>query len=205
MEERDYVYDAIRSQIEDCDIFLFRGKYLSSRLFEKATRGRYSHSGMAAWWGSRLMLLQAEFVGIQAVPLSVAAGAYDGPVAWYKLRPEVRQSLNKEAVLAEARSFLGLPFGYRDLIREFLHRGFGRPLPPDPNKPCGMFCSEFVEHCFREAGCPLVQHREDMDTFPNEIGKSDKVLFMGRISHNLQDLADRRKDLINPNKIGQGA
>lgn len=55
-------YHEIRDQIEDGDLFFFRGNFRSSRIFTWLTDGYYSHATIVAWWGDRLMIMQAEGV-----------------------------------------------------------------------------------------------------------------------------------------------
>jgi hypothetical protein len=88
-------YEAIRDQVEDGDILLFRGTVFLSRVIERVSHGAYSHCAIAANWGERKMLLQAEMLGgVQAVPMSVAVGTYPGRVEWYKFAPAWRPKID---------------------------------------------------------------------------------------------------------------
>ena len=65
-------YREIKDQLRDGDLFLFRGNFRSSKIFEKLTHSYYSHATIISKWGDRWMILQAEGPGLQAIPLSVA-------------------------------------------------------------------------------------------------------------------------------------
>jgi hypothetical protein len=155
-------YLDVRDQLRDGDVILFDGARFMSKLIEKCSHGRYSHAGIVAWWGSRVMLLQAEIQCVQAVPLSVAIAEYDGRCDWWKLREDLRTSVTLDSVLGEAKADLGLPFGVFKLVREGLHAMIGIPAPTDD--PSGvapaMFCSEYVGRCFAKGGVRFVPGAE---------------------------------------------
>jgi len=189
-------YGDIRDQVEDGDVLLFRGTIFFSRAIEKISHGAYSHCAIAAAWGERKMLLQAELLGgIQAVPMSVAVGTYKGAVDWYKIVPEVRKTLNIAALLAEARADLGLTYATSDLLRVAAHNLFGARLPDDIDNPHALFCSQYVERCFRKAGVTLSKD-SDVGTSPSEIASSDVLKLMGTILHDPSIVPDRSEDAV---------
>lgn len=165
-------YSEIRKSIRDGDILLFRGNYLISKLFRKVDKSYYSHAALVAWWDDRLMVLQAEGAGIQAVPMSVAVDIYPGKVDWYKLRHEDFSDPQEKLahVLTEAKSDLGLAYGYVDLLRN-IWRWITKVKLRDPMKPHAMFCSEYVERSYRVGGMPLTD-RPDVTTMPKHIAAS---------------------------------
>jgi hypothetical protein len=197
-EERQIDYATARAQIRDGDLFLFRGEYLISKLFRRVDHSYYSHAALAAWWGDRLMILQAEGPGIQAIPLSVAVGTYPGRADWYTLkREEIPDFAGKlRATLAEAKSDLGLAYGFRDLWRNIV-RWAVRVKLADPVRPRSMFCSEYVERCFREGGMSLT-NRPDITTFPKHIASSPLASYVGTIPHDPRLLATRDRDTVRP-------
>jgi hypothetical protein len=189
-------YGDIRSQVEDGDVLLFRGTIFFSRAIEKISHGAYSHCAIAADWGERKMILQAELMGgIQAVPMSVAVGTYKGQVDWYKIVPAVREKLDMAALLAEARADLGLTYATSDLLRVAAHNLFGARLPDDSDNPHALFCSQYVERCFRTAGVALCKD-SDVGTSPSAIAGSDVLKFMGTILHDPDIVPDRRADSV---------
>src|SRR5580704_2391216 len=95
-------YNDVRSRIADGDVILFRGTILLSRIIELVSHGDYSHCAIAADWGERKMVLQAELVGgVQAVPMSVAVGTYKGRVDWFRIAPAQRARLDLAKLMAE--------------------------------------------------------------------------------------------------------
>lgn len=189
-------YGAIRDRVEDGDIVLFRGTIFLSRIIEEVSHGSYSHCAIAANWGERKMLLQAELMGgVQAVPLSVAAGTYNGRVDWYKIAPAWRAKIDIAAMLEEARADLGLTYATSDLLRVAAHSLFGARLPPDCDNPHALFCSQYVERCFRKAGVALCKD-SDVGTSPSAIAASELLQFQGIIAHDPDIVPDRHSDAI---------
>ena len=62
-------YRTVRAAIHDGDILLFSGRKPFSLLIRVLTRSRYSHAGIAAWWGERLMVMEAGVGGVHAARL----------------------------------------------------------------------------------------------------------------------------------------
>lgn len=168
-------------RMEDGDVLLWHGKYAISRFFESVSMGWMSHAALIAYWDATPMLLQAEFPHIQAVPLWKTVKEYPGDVYWYKLKPEYRAGIDVTKVLREGRMCLGLDFSVGDVFRDLMHRRFGTKLPKDPSKPRAMFCSEFVSHCFRAGGMPIVEGRENLDTLPQDVANSPNLVFEARL------------------------
>jgi hypothetical protein len=189
-------YGDIRSRVEDGDVILFRGTVFLSRVIERASQGTYSHCGIAANWGERKMLLQAELLdGVQAVPMSVAVGTYSGRTDWYKIAPAWRGKLDLAALLAEARADLGLTYATSDLLRVAAHTLFGAGLPADCDNPHALFCSQYVARCFRKAGVALCND-SDVGTSPSEVAASPVLQLQGTILHDPSIVPDRRADSI---------
>ncbi len=193
-------YADVRHLMRDGDIFLLRGYYTSSRLFERLTHAAYSHATIAIWWGDRLMLLQAEAHGVEAVPLSVAIGTYEGRCDWYPLcrdtNPEIRARL--PAVLARTKAYIGLPYGYVNLCKKLFKKMLGihlRETPPEQ----GMFCSQFVAEAFKSAKLPLLD-REAIDTWPTDFVQSPLLSYGGTIAHDPKMLPRRLSDYIPPGR-----
>ena len=191
-------YEEIRGDIRDGDIFLLRGAYLSSRLFERTTHGAYSHATIAMWWGDRLMLLQAEAAGVEAVPLSYAIGIYEGRCDWYSLRREAIPDFDLKftAVAARAKAYLGIKYGYLNLFKKLFKRALGIHLhetKPDD----GMFCSQFVAEAFKNGGMALVP-RDAIDTFPADIAFSTIIEYRKTVAHDPSTVPERLRDYIPP-------
>jgi|HubBroStandDraft_4_1064222.scaffolds.fasta_scaffold179904_2 hypothetical protein len=174
-------YDDIRSAMEDGDVLLFRGTYLTSRIIQAVSRGVYSHSAIAVWWGDRLMLCQAVDKGVEAVPMRVGLTGYEGAADLYKLRPAARATIDIAALVVEAKADLGLPYSHVDLLREGAHVLLGTSLPAEGAGPPGYLCSQYVAHCFRKAGLPLCDKR-DLDTSPTDIATCPSLELIGTLA-----------------------
>jgi len=164
---REKDYSELRNQIEDCDVFLFRGDFKTSQLFEQWAFTYYSHVAFVLWCDDRLMVFQAEGRGIEAAPLSRVVDEYRGRVDWYRLKPNLSLlpddfdlDAAKETVAAEGRARLGVRFGYLALLKNLVYWAINLELA-DPSLPKGMFCAQYVEHCFRHGGIPLAQVEDD--------------------------------------------
>jgi hypothetical protein len=203
--ERKMTYEEAREHIEDADIFMFRGDYKSSKLFRLVDRSYYSHAALALWWRKRLMILQAEGPGIQAVPMSIAVGTYPGRVDWYRLKrdlvPDFEDKLRKLA--NEAKADLGLPYGVKDLWRNVM-RWLTKVKLKDPMSPHAMYCSEYVERCFRVGGMPL-SDRPDIITMPKHIAESPLITYHATIPHNPKVKEKRSIDDIRAARLAAAA
>jgi hypothetical protein len=169
-----------RRDMRTGDLLFWHGDYLISKLFERATGSYYSHAAIASRWDDRLILLQAEALGIQAVPLHITVAKYPGRVDWFRLTPEALALVDMEMVLHRAQHFLGLEFGYIEVARALAYRVFGIGDPHDPKHPRGMFCSEYVATAFEAAKFSFTD-RPPIETFPQDIVNSGKVMRIGTI------------------------
>jgi hypothetical protein len=202
-QDWDAKYEVVRDLIGDGDVFLFKGQYLLSRWFESLDDSYYSHAGMAAWWGDRLMFLQAEpREGIQAVPLSVAIGTYKGRVDWYML---LRESYEldlaeyndriQHRVIFRAKASLGLHYAFGAVIKNFFRRWIAKIPLANKVHPKAMFCSQYVEDCFCNGDMSLA-HQQPITTFPKEIADSSHLQYMCTIPHNPALAAARDRDEV---------
>ena len=73
-------YLLARQYVQDGDILLFRGRRLLSYVICWLTGSHCSHAGIAAWWGPRLMAMQADTPLVSAIPLSSCVRDYVGGV-----------------------------------------------------------------------------------------------------------------------------
>lgn len=185
-------YSEVRDEVEDGDVFLFRGDMFISRLFQAGSHSKYSHSGLVGWWHRRLMLFQAELSCVQAVPFSVAVRSYDGLVDWYKIRPEYKSRLDMDLLLDEAKANLGLAYGTTEIFRTILHELADLSLPPECETPHALFCSQYVARCFRVAGVPL-KDEQDMAIFPSEIAASPVLMYKGTIVPDITEIDARKR------------
>lgn len=199
-EKKLQEYDgATRNQFEDGDILLLRGNFLTSRLFQRVTNSYYSHVALVARWSDRVMVLQAKQRGVVAVPLSKTIADYPGRVDWYRLKRPAdaaqaggsasRASRETDGLpwddavgraISNAKADLGVEYGWGNLLLNLWAWLFHVKLRDSGVHPVGMFCSEYVQHCFSEAGIPLVD-LPDIVTFPKHIADSDRLDYLGTL------------------------
>lgn len=199
-------YNDIRDQIEDCDVFLFRGNVFMSRIFEDIKHLRfvggqknewhYSHAALVGWWDDRMMIFQAELSGVQTIPLSVAVGTYDGRADWYKPVVPDGETLDKKAILDEAKADLGLDYSISVPLKDMIKTAFHQKLPANARDPHALFCSQYVERAFRIGGFPLVDV-VDVLAAPTDLAESGKLRYMGSVEHDPSHVINRRKDAVD--------
>jgi hypothetical protein len=64
-------YDQLRQHIQNGDLIFWSGTAPHSRLIRWVTKSKFSHVGIAVWWGPRLMVLDSyPFRGTRARPLA---------------------------------------------------------------------------------------------------------------------------------------
>jgi hypothetical protein len=162
------------------DLLFWHGDYLISRLFERATGSYYSHAAIAAWCKGHLILLQAEALGIEAVPLHVTVAKYPGRVDWFRLTVDALGLVDMDAVLRRAQKYLGMRYGYFEVAKALAARVFGFGDPRDPKHPHAMFCSEYVATAFDSPKFRFTS-RPAIQTFPQDIVGSGNVMRVGTI------------------------
>jgi hypothetical protein len=176
LREQDEIrktYQQVRDEIRLGDILLFQGQVWLSRVIRCLSQGPYSHSALVApAWGDRVLVMQAEPVGVEIVPASHAVTPYDGLVDWWALKEEPRSHFNKSSFLNAMLEAIGKPYGYLRLIglgfRLWLHR---TQLVAD-RRAASYFCSQYVAYVLREAGLD-VSKLGDAETTPTDIAKSN--------------------------------
>ena len=134
----DYVkhYLQQRDHIKEGDVLLFAGRGLWSSLIKLWTNSHYSHVGLVAMWGERLMCLESiEGKGVRAVPLSQLVAEYHGLIHWYSLR-------DTEYIRAMAVSWAIEQLGSEYSWRQIAALMFGKTCDMDKAK---WICSEFVQ------------------------------------------------------------
>ena len=173
-------YDSVRNRIADGDLLLFRPTSLLGRWIASVTRTRYSHAGLAVWWGrDSLMLVDMVFTGGRAVTLSSQVERYPGRIDWFRANPDHRHSWNRQATVEAMIRRAGTPYGFRGLLRQtlsysFLTRWLVRPSFDDGNGSFspGESCSQAVAGAYRAGGVDSVLGLGDAWTTPGDLSHS---------------------------------
>jgi hypothetical protein len=170
-------YADIRNTIRDGDIVLFQGTSIFSRLIRWVTKSTFSHSGLAVWWGDRLMVLEATEPEVRVMPMSILIGHYPRVDLFSPVR-----TLDRRAVVIAAQQALGKKYAVWTVIRYvrrilFKMRGGG-----DPRRPPDKFvCSQLISYAYRAGGIDLVHSQPDEFTTPQQISTSRCVVHVGRL------------------------
>jgi hypothetical protein len=111
-------------------------------------------------------------------------GTYPGKVDWHPLRRDAIEGFESKfpGVMREAKSDLGLKYGFGDLWKNIMHWAAKVKLK-DPVRPHAMFCSEYVERCFRVGGGIPLTDRTDIATMPKHIAASKLIEYRATIPH----------------------
>jgi hypothetical protein len=176
-------YSAIRGEIQDGDILLFRGKSWLSRLICWITRSPYSHSAILGWWNGHLMVLEAVPTGVVASRMSRVVNKYSGQIELWT----TDEKLARFEVIQTAQLLLGKHRSAFKLLGQLKQRLLGRrrsvrPALEAPEPLSEDFVSsEFVRRVWRAGGVELATHSPDLPTTPGDIARSPSVRKVGAL------------------------
>lgn len=175
-------YRAARRLIRGADVLLYAdvpfwrgGKWYSS-LIQRASRSRYSHAGMAAWAGYRLLALQTTGFGPRRPALSTAVRRYPGKIDVYRIRPEI--AFDADGAVREMLRIVKRPYGWWALSQTALiHLAGVRFIARvDENDHAETmyppYCSAAVAQAYRRGGIDLVPNLADQYTEPGNLARS---------------------------------
>lgn len=163
-------YASIRREIKTGDVLMFAGKSALSSTIKDLTGSEFSHAGIVALWGDRVMVFQSSAHGSELLPASRVVCQYDGRVVWYGLKDPV----DTDKLLNEALNLLRLRYSFWGLVRFAwkIWTGGLKNGRDRRNARSAMFCSQYVSQVFRVAGLDLVKKRSDDLTSPGDIARS---------------------------------
>ncbi len=175
----EVLYPSARKQIQTGDVLLFRGTSAVSRIIRWGSRSEYSHAGLAAWWGDRLIVFQAVSHGAQVVPVSSAVDVYDGQVDWWAPRADI--TVDPEILLDYAVKMLGRAYAFNGVINLMWRMAIRRfkGLPDPKAAPKELFCSQYVSYCYRQAGVDLAKNIDDGSTSPGDLARGGLLEMKG--------------------------
>lgn len=169
----DREYREVREEMKNGDVLLFRGRNLASRAVQWATRSRYSHAGIVAWWNDRLMVMEAVGRGVSVTPISASVGHYHGSVEWFQSRDPIGGE-ERLAMVKFAQQELGKSYALWNSIllgvRILLDRDQERR--DALRRERSLFCSSYVAQVYNSIGRDLKQLRSDRFMSPADIADS---------------------------------
>ncbi len=178
-------YDDIRGEIKDGDIFLYIGKgFFKSgfvaTLVQIVTRSAYSHAGIAAWWGGRLIVMEAVGNGVIVNPLSLSLERYHARVEWYSCKNDISGHTRQE-MIDYAKGELGKPFAvllaFWFMIKILFIGTFSKEDRFKREKR--YYCSEFVSNVYDSVHLDLKKGRSSRYMSPDDIANSDLLIRRG--------------------------
>ena len=174
-------YDEIRASIPDGALLLFRGTSRVSRIIQRASRGSYSHAGIAVWARGVLLCCEnREFRGGRAVTLRSQVHAFPGLIDCYRLSHPTAYSADQIDRLCQCMLRKGgNPYGWRTILRAI---GLRTPIvwhwvadPTDDEAHTiglGQDCSESASDCYRATLADPVPNLSDVATDPSDLSRS---------------------------------
>jgi len=168
-------YTKRRDEIKNCDILLYQGTHWMSKLIRKLTKSPYSHAGIVAWWGNRLMVLEATGKGVYPVTLSQNLKHYKGEVHLYTLKEKYDVSLHvRDRMLKFAQEELGKKYATWKLILFGWKILFAKDLDKkdELRRANQLVCSHYVSQIYNSEQLDLKKNRADRFTKPGDIGDS---------------------------------
>jgi hypothetical protein len=178
----EIAYDDHRGEIQNGDVLIYHGTSFESRIIQWATRSRYSHAGLVAWWNNRLMVMEAVGKGVIVTPLSSNVAGYRGDVEWFTCQ---------ERIPAEERLRL-VEFAQRELGKEYalwkaVVLGMRILFQHDREKRDSLrrerqlFCSHYVAETYNAIGRDLKKGVSDRFMSPGDIADSPLLLRVGAL------------------------
>jgi len=166
-------YDDVLSQINNGDVFMYKGKGIASYIIQRVTRSPYSHAGIAAWWNERLMVMEAKGNGVVVSPFSRSVGHYHGDVEWFISTQEISESDRLKMVIF-AQEELGKTYGRWKAIVLGIRTLFQRDLDKRDRlrKQNKLFCSEYVAQTYNSICLDLKKKTSDRFMKPADIANS---------------------------------
>jgi len=179
---------AVRADIRDADILLFRGEALSSRIIRFGTNSLYSHCAMAfrrreepASPGGaaeeRVYVVQATGKGVHTLTLSEEIKEYEGVVEVFRVAAQYAPKFRADIAVAEACQHVGRPYAYTHLLgfaADVLTFGLMKGARSNARDRRAFFCSQLVARAYRRAGVDLSKYA-DAATAPGDIITSHRV------------------------------
>ncbi len=166
-------YDVQRRNIRNGDVLMYRGRSLESRIIRWATRSKYSHAGLAAWWNERLMVMEAVGKGVIVTPLSKNVACYHGSVEWFTSVEEISDD-ERLRMIRFAQLELGKEYARWRAIFLGIRLLFQRDVEKRDalRREVRLFCSHYVAQTYNAIGRDLKKGVSDRFMAPGDIASS---------------------------------
>lgn len=182
-------YDSVRRRIKTGDVFLYQGRTFFkpvvgwiAKITGWFTESRYTHAGMAVWWGERLMVIESIGRGVIVDPCSMSFSRHKSDVDWYTYKDGLSDE-TRNALVIHAQEQLGKRFAFWKaflaLVRTKL-KLFPKRLDKYEEEK-RFYCSHFVASVYNNVGHDLKKNHADPDMTPRDLSESPKLDRMGCI------------------------
>ncbi len=187
-------YEDVRSRIRDGDVLMYRGRTIPSRVIQWATRSRYSHAGLAAWWNGRLMVLEAVGRGVVVTPLSANVRHYHGDVEWFTCVEDIPDA-DRHRMIEFAQQELGKEYAHWKAIMLGLRILFlkGEKQRDELRRARQLFCSQYVAEVYNSVGKDLKTGVSDRFMSPADIARSPLLKRSGALRKSAAATAELRR------------
>ncbi len=187
-------YEDARSSIRDGDVLMYRGRNIPSRVIQWATRSRYSHAGLAAWWNGRLMVLEAVGRGVVVTPLSANVRHYHGDVEWFTCMEDIPDA-DRHRMIEFAQQELGKEYAHWKAIILGLRILFlkGEKQRDELRRARQLFCSQYVAEVYNSVGKDLKTGVSDRFMSPADIASSPLLKRSGALRKSAAATAELRR------------
>ncbi len=187
-------YEDVRSSIKDGDVLMYRGRNIPSRVIQWATRSRYSHAGLAAWWNGRLMVLEAVGRGVVVTPLSSNVRRYHGDVEWFTCVENIPDA-DRHRMIKFAQQELGKEYARWKAIALGLRILFlkGEKQRDELRRARQLFCSHYVAEVYNSVGKDLKRGVSDRFMSPADIASSPLLKRSGALRKSVAATAEPRR------------
>lgn len=182
VDNKSVCYHKFRAEMRDADVLLFKGRGWVSNIIKWKTQSAYSHAGLVAWWGDRLMVLEAVGNGVRATPISYNLKKYKGGIDYFRCTENL-SGPTRQSMLSFAQKQLGKEYDHKRLFGFFIKLMLNKPLQKSESVkvPSTFFCSEYVAEIYEQADCDLVIEHSSQYTSPDKLACSEKLKFVGTL------------------------
>jgi hypothetical protein len=181
-------YQSVRKDMKLGDILLFRGRGWLSRLICRVTHGKYSHSALLMPdWQDRLLVMQAEALGVEIAPASHAVARYKGRVDWWEIADEAYQQIDREKFLDALLEPVGRPYDFLGVLGLGLRRLFHMTKPVTTHRANTYFCSNYVAEVLEKGGIDMGQLRA-ANVAPRDFASSGLFVYKGTLHLDEQEV-----------------
>ena len=172
------VYEKYRATIKDGDVLLYEGKGMLSWIIKKFSRSKYSHSGIAAWWNDRLMVMEAIRKGVVVTTLSRNVSRYHGNVDWYTSKINISEKVRNK-MIKFAQKELGKEYNFLELLIIGIKIIFHKVIKLKNFKDERLICSQFVSDVYHSIGIEIKETVAPPFVTPADIAESKVLKFKG--------------------------